>query len=283
MLLYIMRFSLSISIASLLFSAVAYGQAPVSLLNRVFYEAGTTSMSATRAYGASAYLLNADGSYLELYRLDLDLTAGTGGWLTMLDGTYEYVRTSELQATLRLRPNGLAVTEHRLTFSSDRHGSIAPPPNSGRFHNFWLGSQISPPVAPAPLVNVALRTTLNVGGTAIAGFVVAGLSPRAVVVRAVGPGLSLFGVTTPLGDPKLTVPKLSAPLDRNDDWSTGGAGVTASLRRLETLTGAFPLQSASKDAAIILPELAPGAYTVHVESSPPSGSGEVLIEVYLLP
>jgi hypothetical protein len=100
-------------------------------------------------------------------------------------------------------------------------------------------------------------------------------------VRAVGPGLAAFGVTGALRDPKLSIPNLRPPLNRVDNWAAGGAALA--LRRVEALVGAFPLEADSADAAIILPELAPGAYTIHTESAQPGEAGEVLIEVYLLP
>ena len=55
------------------------------------------------------------------------------------------------------------------------------------------------------------------------------------------------------------------------------------MRRIEALTGAFPLAVGSTDAALILPALSPGAYTALVDSVAAASSGEVLIEVYLLP
>ena len=264
--------------AAIVLSVVACvrADAPATLAGRVFYQTGTTVTAGLRAYHASAAVLHADGRFTGLYGLTWDIVRASGGWQAPHDGTWEYVRTSSSTGTLQLRTSGSA-TEHLLTFVSDRQGSIASSPLSGQTFAFALSDAAADPA----MANVSLRATVNAGGTAIAGFVVGGAGARTVLVRAVGPGLTGFGVTNAARNPKLSVPKLNAPLNANDDWSVGNS--VPSLRRVESLTGAFPLADGSADAAIILPGLAAGAYTVHVEAPTANDAGEVLIEVYVLP
>jgi hypothetical protein len=95
-----------------------------------------------------------------------------------------------------------------------------------------------------------------------------------VLLRAVGPTLSAFGVTGVLADPKVNVYAGPNRIADNDNWP-------ASLASTFSAVGAFALPVGSRDAAVEL-TLAPGGYTVHV--SPATGAaGEVLIEIYEVP
>jgi hypothetical protein len=125
------------------------------------------------------------------------------------------------------------------------------------------------------LTNVSARNFAGAGEEAlIAGFSILGTEPKRVLVRAVGPTLSAFGVAGALGDPKLDVYAGSNRIAGNDNWP-------ASLASTFSAVGAFALPVGSRDAAVEL-TLAPGGYTVHV--SPATGvAGEVLIEIYELP
>ncbi|MEO6244979.1 MAG: YHYH protein, partial [Opitutaceae bacterium] len=125
----------------------------------------------------------------------------------------------------------------------------------------------------ARLVNIATRA--QVGGTAgtpIAGFVLSGTGTKKMLVRAVGPGLTTFGVNGALADPSLTLVSgtTNATVATNDNWLAPDAGTFAA-------TGAFALTAASKDAALVS-TLATGAYTTPVGAS--GGSGVTLLEVY---
>jgi hypothetical protein len=125
------------------------------------------------------------------------------------------------------------------------------------------------------LTNVSARSVAGSGGDAmIAGFTILGTEPKRVLLRAVGPTLSAFGVTGVLADPKLDVYAGPNRIAGNDNWP-------ASLASTFTAVGAFALPAGSRDAAVEL-TLAPGGYTVHV--SPATGAaGEVLIEIYEVP
>lgn len=122
------------------------------------------------------------------------------------------------------------------------------------------------------LLNVSARNRVGAGGDIlIAGFVIGGTGAKTVLIRAVGPTLSAFGVTDPLNDPKLEVYQGSNLIAENDDWSPGLATSFAKV-------GAFALPSQSRDAALTL-TLQPNAYTVHVKGLD-GGSGEAIIEIY---
>ena len=128
--------------------------------------------------------------------------------------------------------------------------------------------------APSRLLNVSTRGTVGTGANIlIAGFSIAGSAPAAVLVRATGPSLSLFGVPGVVPDPKLQIMSGSTVLASNTGWG-GSAQIAAAAAKV----GAFAWPAASLDSAILI-TLQPGTYTA--EMSGASGdTGDGLIEVY---
>ncbi len=126
------------------------------------------------------------------------------------------------------------------------------------------------------LVNASARAHAGAGSDVlIVGFAVAGSGAKHVLVRAVGPSLSLFGVGGALADPQLRVYDSGGrEVAAGDDWPAALAGVFANV-------GAFPLPAGSKDAALTL-ALEPGAYTAQV-SGAAGGTGVALVELYEIP
>jgi hypothetical protein len=105
------------------------------------------------------------------------------------------------------------------------------------------------------------------------GFVVGGKTPRRVLVRAVGPTLSNFGVANALATPALAVFSGQTPSGTtNTGWADHPELAAAALA-----VGAFPLTPGSRDAARLL-TLSPGSYTLQISG----GAGEVLTEIYFV-
>jgi hypothetical protein len=142
-------------------------------------------------------------------------------------------------------------------------------------YSFPTPLTITPAGAPGRLTNLSVRGfNGNAGNSLVIGFVVAGTGSESALVRAVGPTLSVFGVTGLLADPQLTVlSSTQSVVASNDNW-----GGTAALTAAFAQTGAFPLPPASLDSAV-LTSLAPGAYTAQVVGAA-GGTGVVLMEVY---
>ncbi len=126
----------------------------------------------------------------------------------------------------------------------------------------------------APLTNVSMRTTLAPGEVVQPGFVVGGENPRRVLVRAIGPTLSAFDVTTPLVDPELQILQDGEVIAENDDWEDVDTSAFVAV-------GAFALLGSSQDAAI-LTTLNPGIYNIVVRNDSDSVGGEVLVEIYFV-
>jgi outer membrane protein assembly factor BamB len=126
------------------------------------------------------------------------------------------------------------------------------------------------------LINISVLKPIGPGLTA--GFVVSGSGPLKVLIRAIGPSLNtLFGVPGAVADPKLDILDAGGKvIGTSDNWNG-----TPALSAAFAAVGAFPLDPASKDAAL-LATLPPGNYTVQV--SPASGAtGTALVEVYEVP
>lgn len=138
------------------------------------------------------------------------------------------------------------------------------------------------------IVNISTRGFVDTGdGDLVAGFVIAGKTPKKVLIRGIGPGLKAFGLTSAVSDPvlKLYASNSSAPIAQNDNWGTPlAAGSTftpataAEITAATTATGAFPLANGSKDAALLI-TLPPGNYTASVTGAN-NGTGAGLVEVY---
>ncbi|MEY2879557.1 MAG: hypothetical protein RLZZ15_1937 [Verrucomicrobiota bacterium] len=127
------------------------------------------------------------------------------------------------------------------------------------------------------LVNISTRTSAGIADqAAIVGFVVTGVESKTVLIRAVGPTLSGFGVTGFLAAPRLDLVRGSTTLATNVGWTT--AGNTAEIAAAASRSGAFPLGATSVDS-VILTTLAPGSYSA-VCSAADARAGVALVEVY---
>ena len=127
-------------------------------------------------------------------------------------------------------------------------------------------------------INISARAQVGTGnGVLIAGFVVGGETSEKLLIRAVGPGLTAFGVSNTLAAPVLSLfDSKGAPLQSNTGW-----GGTAALQQAFTDTGAFALSNANADSALIA-TVTPGSYTA-VVSGLNGTVGVALVEIYEIP
>ncbi|HEY1109477.1 MAG TPA: hypothetical protein VGE76_12610, partial [Opitutaceae bacterium] len=88
------------------------------------------------------------------------------------------------------------------------------------------------------LTNLSVRAQASAAEPLIAGFVTGGSAATSALIRAVGPGLTPYGVTNGMADPRLTLTRNGANLAENDNWPAALAQRFAAL-------GAFPLTSGS--------------------------------------
>ena len=128
------------------------------------------------------------------------------------------------------------------------------------------------------LTNVSARMNVTAGeGTLIAGLVIVGNAPTTVLIRGVGPTLSVFGVAGVLADPTIALFAGTTRIASNDNWEAG-TGTVAEMTGAAAKVGAFALAPGSKDASLLI-TLQPGTYTVQV-TGVGNTTGVALIEVY---
>ena len=127
-----------------------------------------------------------------------------------------------------------------------------------------------PTVGPQAL-NLSTRGLVSVGDKVlIGGFIVSGTEPKSMVLRALGPSLSGFGLSNVLRDAVLSVYDSSGNLvGTNDNWQSDP---NHSVVEANGLAPANPLESAQ------VRTLAPGAYTVIVTGKD-AAPGIGLVEV----
>lgn len=128
------------------------------------------------------------------------------------------------------------------------------------------------------LANIATRGLIGTGDDVlIGGFIVQGTEPATVILRGIGFSLAAQGITGALADPMMTVyDSNQREIASNDDWCFNSADA-------ETIASYHLDPPNSRESALYL-VLAPGAYTVVVESfsnagTPPT-TGIGLFELY---
>jgi|GEM_PF-1022447 len=128
------------------------------------------------------------------------------------------------------------------------------------------------PNVPARLANISSRGLVETGDNVMIGGFIAGNQATPVIVRAIGPSLTQFGIANALADPTLQLHNSDgAVIAFNNDWrDTAETAITA--------TGLPPTNN--KEAAI-LATLPPGNYTAIVRGLNDT-TGVGLVEVYHL-
>jgi len=130
------------------------------------------------------------------------------------------------------------------------------------------------------LGNISTRSFVQTGDNVmIGGFIIAGTGPKRVIIRAVGPELSQYGVPNPLGDPTLELHDgIGALIASNDNWQNtiiGGIITNDQVQEIQT-SGRAP--GDPRESAIIA-DLPPGNYTAIVRGVN-STTGVALVDVY---
>lgn len=130
------------------------------------------------------------------------------------------------------------------------------------------------------LGNISNRSFVQTGDNVmIGGFIVAGTEPRRVIVRAIGPELTQYGVPDVLADPALELHNgTGALIASNNNWAKTiiGGSITAGQVRDIQASGYAP--GDGRESAIIA-DLRPGNYTAIVRGVNDS-TGVALVEVY---
>ena len=135
------------------------------------------------------------------------------------------------------------------------------------------------------LLNLSTRAFVGAGEDILIPGIVIGPAgnpnaSRAVLIRAVGPGLGDFGITNFLERPQLSIISASGNvIAENIGWQS--AAHPDDLMVASSRAGAFPLHANRADSALLV-SLEAVPYTIQV-SGADGGSGVALVEVYEVP
>jgi len=132
----------------------------------------------------------------------------------------------------------------------------------------------------AELANISTRGLVQTGDNVmIGGFIVRGDMPATVIVRAIGPELTQYGVPNVLADPTLELHDASGALiASNDNWRTTIIGGIIATNQVPDIINSGYAPGEGRESAIIA-DLAPGNYTAIV-CGVNDMTGVGLVEVY---
>src|SRR5207302_452329 len=130
------------------------------------------------------------------------------------------------------------------------------------------------------LGNISTRSFVQTGDNVmIGGFIVQGTTPKRVIIRAIGPELSQYGVPNPLTDPTLELHDgTGALIASNDNWQTTIIGGIITQDQVHDIQNSGHTPGDSRESAIIA-NLPAGNYTAIVHGVS-STTGVALVEVY---
>jgi hypothetical protein len=125
----------------------------------------------------------------------------------------------------------------------------------------------------AKLANIATRGFVSTGDNVmIGGFIIGGTQPAKILVRAIGPSLTPFGVQGALQDPSLELHDQNGTgVTSNDDWRGS--------QEMQIIATTIP-PSHDRESAI-LATLVPGNYTAVVRGAN-GATGIAVVEAYNL-
>jgi hypothetical protein len=130
------------------------------------------------------------------------------------------------------------------------------------------------------LGNISTRSFVQTGEhVMIGGFIVQGSGPKRVIIRAIGPELTQYGITNALDNPRLELHNGSGALiATNDNWQTTILGGIITGNQVSDIQNSGHAPTAGSESAIVA-NLPPGNYTAIVRGVV-NTAGVALVEVY---
>ena len=133
---------------------------------------------------------------------------------------------------------------------------------------------------PLELGNIRTRAFVQTGDNVmIGGFIVQGTEPKRVIIRAIGPELTQYGVPNALANPTLELHDgTGALIASNDNWRTTIIGGIITSDQVQGILRSGHAPRDGRESAIIA-DLPPGNYTAIVRGVS-NMIGVALAEVY---
>ncbi|HEX9281286.1 MAG TPA: hypothetical protein VF878_02295 [Candidatus Udaeobacter sp.] len=138
----------------------------------------------------------------------------------------------------------------------------------------------SPPTPAPQLTNISTRAFVQTGdNVVIGGFIVQGSATKRVIIRAIGPELTQYGVPNALHNPTLELHDgTGALIASNDNWGMTIIGGIITQNQVRDIMNSGYAPSNGLESAIIA-DLPPGNYTAIVRGVNDT-TGVGLVEVY---
>jgi hypothetical protein len=136
------------------------------------------------------------------------------------------------------------------------------------------------PDTPSLLGNISTRSFVQTGDNVmIGGFIVQGTAAKRVIVRAIGPSLSQYGVPDVLANPTLELyDGTGALIASNNNWATTIVGGIITTNQVHEIQASGYVPGDGRESAIIA-DLPPSNYTAIVRGVN-NTTGVGLVEVY---
>ena len=131
------------------------------------------------------------------------------------------------------------------------------------------------------LANISTRGFVQTGDNVMIGGFIVVTQPTRVIIRAIGPSLSQFGVPDALANPQLELHDANSLIAQNDDWQTTQIGGIITSDQVAEIQNSHLAPTNPAESAIIA-TLQPGSYTAIVRGVT-NATGNGLVEVYSLP
>ena len=130
------------------------------------------------------------------------------------------------------------------------------------------------------LANLSTRAFVQTGDNLmIGGFIVQGTQPKRVILRAIGPELSQYGVPNAMANPTLELHNANGALiASNDNWQTTIIGGIITSDQVQDIQNSGHAPGDARESAIIA-DLPPGNYTAIVRGVN-NTTGVALVEAY---
>src|SRR5436305_1114589 len=136
------------------------------------------------------------------------------------------------------------------------------------------------PETTSMLGNISTRSFVQTADNVmIGGFIVQGTGPKRVIIRAIGPELTRFGVPNVLANPTLELHNgAGAVIASNDNWQTTMIGSIITQNQVQEILNSGRAPTDPRESAIIA-NLPAGNYTAIVNGVN-NTTGVALVEVY---
>ena len=247
--------SFNASASAELYDPVSGNWTPTSSLNTAREGHTATLLPNGRSLVAGGFLNGPSLSSAELY------DPASGNWTTT--GS---LNTARADHTATLLPNGMALAAGGISNGN----ALA----SAELYTSAAG------VPPSHLGNISTRGFVQTGdNVVIGGFIVQGTQPKRVIIRAIGPELTQYGVPNVLVNPTLELHDgTGALIASNDNWVHTIIGGIITSNQFRDIMNSGYAPGDGRESAIIA-NLAPGNYTAIVRGVN-NTTGVGLVDIY---